>query len=522
MVEQVYSPFFQQPGGMLLLINDSYNNDALLSGNSWGPSGSPLGYDDDTLQVDIGVRDADPDTPGNQPFSYVLSIMNGYGGTSSQGTPDEAKNIFTIGSTKMQNNNGSQILQINDLSANSAHGPALDGRTIPHLVAPGCNVDSTVPTNSYGVSGWCGTSMASPHVSGAVALFIEYYRNLFGSDPSPALIKAVFLPVAHDLAGHDDADGNTLGHPFDSKQGWGRMDTNAVVNPDVMVQYFDNPVILDTTGQQWTESMSAADPSQPVRLMLVWTDAPGHGLGGSTPAWNNNLDLVVEAGGNTYYGNNFDADGWSEAGGTPDGINNTEGIFLGPTYAGGFTVRVVGSDLNSDGIPNQGNATDQDFALVCYNCAPSADFTLSATPNALELCLSDDAVYQIEVGEIDDFSQSVTLSTNGEPVGTTVDFSQNSQAPPFSSTLTIGNTAGATAGSYEIDIVGMAPTSTHTTTVGLHLFDAPTLMAPADKAMDVSVMPTFEWHSHGCQTLTTYYCQRYQSLLARSGHRHRL
>ena len=29
------------------------------------------------------------------------------------------------------------------LSANSAHGPALDGRTIPHMVAPGCSLDTT-------------------------------------------------------------------------------------------------------------------------------------------------------------------------------------------------------------------------------------------------------------------------------------------------------------------------------------------------------------------------------------------
>jgi subtilisin family serine protease len=216
--EQRYSPFYNQPGGMLLIMKDSYNNGASLSGNSWGPSGSPQGYDDDTLQVDIGVRDAVENTAGNQPLTYVLSFMNGYGGVSSQGTPDEAKNLFNIGSTKMQTGGGAQILDINDLSANSAHGPALDGRTIPHLVAPGCSVDSTVTGNNYSLL--CGTSMASPHVSGAVALFIEYYRNLttefgFGpTDPSPALIKAAFLPVAHDLAGFDDADGGTLGHPF--------------------------------------------------------------------------------------------------------------------------------------------------------------------------------------------------------------------------------------------------------------------------------------------------------------------
>jgi hypothetical protein len=107
--------------------------------------------------------------------------------------------------------------------------------------------------------------------------------------------------------------------------------------------------------------------------MLVWTDAPGHGLGGSTPAWNNDLDLVVEVGGDTYRGNNFNASGWSQTGGTADDRNNTEGIFLGPTPPGSAVLKVVAANINSDGIPNEGDATDQDFALVCYNCAFDSD-----------------------------------------------------------------------------------------------------------------------------------------------------
>ena len=368
LVEQVYYPWYTQTGGMLLLMADSCRNGASLSGNSWGPSGSPQGYDNDTMQVDIGVRDADPDTPGNQPLSYVLSFMNGYGGTSTQGTPDEAKNIFNIGSTKMQTYSGAQILQIDDLSSNTAHGPALDGRTIPHMVAPGCYVDSTTTSSSYSLK--CGTSMASPHVSGAVALFIEYYRSLpdYVMDPSPALIKAAFIAVAHDLAGHHDADNGIMGHPFDNKQGWGRMDVEAVVDPQLPVLYFDNPVVLDDTGETWTVSLSPVDMAEPMRLMLVWTDAPGHGLGGSTPAWNNDLDLVVEIGADVYHGNDFEASGWSVPGGAADGMNNTEGVFLGPTSPVIARVRVIASDINSDGIPNQGDTTDQDFALVCYNC----------------------------------------------------------------------------------------------------------------------------------------------------------
>lgn len=83
LIEQRYSPTFNEAGGMLTLMRVSAANGAALSGNSWGPAGSPRGYDANTRQVDVGVRDTDPDTPGDQPLLYVLSIMNGNGGTST-------------------------------------------------------------------------------------------------------------------------------------------------------------------------------------------------------------------------------------------------------------------------------------------------------------------------------------------------------------------------------------------------------------------------------------------------------
>ncbi|MFU8826150.1 MAG: S8 family serine peptidase [Brevefilum sp.] len=365
LIEQLYTPTYQDPGGVLTLMTESYRNLAVISGNSWGPSGTPKGYDADTRLVDLGVRDADPDEPGNQPLTYVLSIMNGYGGVSSQGTPDEAKNVFSVGSTVMQNSNGSQNLNINNLSFNTAHGPALDGRHLPDMVAPGCYVDSTY-TSTYAYRLLCGTSMASPHVSGAAALFYEFFRGQFGVDPSPALVKAAFLPVAHDLAGNLDADGLVLGHPFDSKQGWGRLNLDAVLNPPGEVVYFDQDFIFSETGQTWSTSITLDTPVDTLRAMLVWTDAPGHGLGGSTPAWVNDLDLSLVVNGQTYYGNNFGEGGFSVPGGAPDGRNNTEKLFLSALPEGTYTLTVTAANISGDGVPGNEDLTDQDFALVVY------------------------------------------------------------------------------------------------------------------------------------------------------------
>ncbi|MBN1179309.1 MAG: S8 family serine peptidase [Anaerolineae bacterium] len=493
-----------------LLMAESYRNGAQVSGNSWGPSATPEGYDADTRQVDVGVRDADPDAPGNQPLNYVLSIMNGYGDSSGEdyspsslGTPDEAKNILSVGSTYLQGSGG-QYSNINDISSNSAHGPALDGRTIPHLVAPGCSVDSTIPTNRYTLM--CGTSMASPHVSGGVALFIDYYRDRFGVDPSPALVKAVFLPVAHDLAGYRDADGGILGHPFDRKQGWGRLNLAPVVSPTVSVVYFDNPLIFDATGDVWEQSLFTADPSRPVRLMLVWTDAPGHGLGGTTPAWVNDLDVQVQAGGGTYLGNVFGADGWSATGGTADYRNNTEGVFLPAGVTGPFTVTVLAANVAGDGIPNEGDGTDQDFALACYNCSfeePAGNFTISVDSGEVEVCAPGVVTGTVAVSHTLPYSYPVVLALSELPAGVTAAVSPTTVAAPGSAVVTLTVSAEAVGGDYTVAVEGSAWGQTHVATFTLTVHpccpDAPALLGPADGAFGVARDGTnFSWATLPC------------------------
>ena len=61
-------------------------------------------------------------------------------------------------------------------------------------------------------------------------------------------------------------------------------------------------------------------------------------------------------------------------------MNNTEGVFLPPGAATTVTVRVVASNIPSDGVPNHGDDTDQDFALACYNCLPGGSDRLLYLP----------------------------------------------------------------------------------------------------------------------------------------------
>ncbi len=380
-VEQLYGPLLgggpggMVAGGMLSIYKDSATSGALLSNNSWGPTGTPQGYDIPTMEVDMISRDANPDEPGNQPVLAVWSIMNGNGdrnsgscAPSSLGSPDEAKNLFAVGSTKLQNSNATQISAIFDVSSNSAHGPACDGRLVPHIVAPGCRTEAPDSSTGYGMK--CGTSMASPVMSGSIALFWEKYRSRYTVDPSPALIKAVFTAVADNLNGQDNADGNPIGHAPDRQQGWGRVNLDVVINSFAEFWFHDQVTVFTDSGQNWQQSVAPINPELPIRVMLVWTDAPGAGLGGTNPAWVNDLDLTVTTNVD-YLGNQFGSDSYSTTGGLADDKNNMEAVFLTADQHMGqkIGIEVMASNIAADALnPFNPDAPQQDFALVCFNC----------------------------------------------------------------------------------------------------------------------------------------------------------
>ena len=68
------------------------------------------------------------------------------------------------------------------------------GATTVDLGAPGSSIVSTLPTNSYGY--YSGTSMATPHVTGAIALYAAYRTDVFSQTPTAAQLRTAILSNA--------------------------------------------------------------------------------------------------------------------------------------------------------------------------------------------------------------------------------------------------------------------------------------------------------------------------------------
>lgn len=113
----------------------------------------------------------------------------------------------------------------------SSRGPVtVDGsnRIKPDIVAPGVSIRSSVPGDSY--SRFSGTSMATPHVSGAVALVWSAAPWLAGHVPeTEELLRSTAVRLTSDQE-CGGVPGTSIPNPV---FGWGRLDVLAAVSAAV-------------------------------------------------------------------------------------------------------------------------------------------------------------------------------------------------------------------------------------------------------------------------------------------------
>ena len=486
-------------GGWPVLSRDAVLGGAIGSNNSWtSGEGTANGYQNTERTYDLMVLDGNFDSSIYEPFMVVFSAGNSGPGASSLTAPKEAKNVIVTGGTQTLRVSGNVDAMYNA----SSRGPAVDGRVMPTIAAPGQSVSSAIKpqatsctatiAGTSGLYSLCtGTSMAAPHASGALILLAEWWRlDNAGQDFSPAMGKALLINSARPISG--------AGAPPNNDVGWGRVDLSPLLDSDLLFEFWDQTELFDESGQSWTRTVGVVDPSQPLKVTLVWSDAPG--AVGANPALVNDLDLRVETGGELYLGNQFDA-GVSVPGGSPDRLNNIEQVLIdAPGGSATITVeafQIAGSVMIND--PQFDFA--QHFALVCQNCLEQPDFTLDTSPTAASLCLPDDVDVEVQVGSLLGFSDPVNLAATGLPAGVTAGFTVNPVTPPGTSQLNLDAGAAAPLGTHVLQIEASSSTDPKSRAFSLSLFDQvpgqPDLISPADGAVDVEPDPVFEWTGVG-------------------------
>jgi hypothetical protein len=288
--------------------------------------------------------------------------------------------------------------------------------------------------------GWSsGTSHSCPAHAGGAALVYQDFLNKGRAAPSPAMAKAYLMNSATHMTGAGAND--TLPS---NNQGMGRMNLGRSFDGASRV-LVDQTQVLGASGATHTVSGTITSSSLPFRVTLAWTDAPGPTTGAP---WVNNLDLEVNVNGTTYRGNVFSGAS-SISGGTADGKNNVESVFLPAGTTGNFTVTVRGTNIAGDGVPGNADTTDQDFALVIYNGTQGTGTspTIGVSPASFS--------FSGVAGGANPANQALSISNTG---GGTLTWSATDNAgwltlsptsgtAPSSVTLSV-STAGLAAGTY--------------------------------------------------------------------------
>jgi hypothetical protein len=405
------------PGDLTALFQQAYLAGARIHTNSWG---APLAgdYTQNSRAVDQFMWDH-PDmlilfSAGN---AGVDTNASGVIDEDSVGSPGTAKNCLTVGASENNRPRGStpppgrDLLwsdspkypqlgpaghvsdNVDGMAAFSSRGPVDVDRIKPDVVAPGTNVlsmlSSVFPAAKTPLHGrlatgdplrpfYCwsgGTSMATPLVAGAAALVRQHLVEQRGHlqpnrKPSGALIKAFLINGAVPMAGQFPAEIPAGPNPV---CGFGRIDVSQSLAPEPLHRtlFSDEPEHAVSTGQLRSYPVQAVDLARPIKVTLVWTDAPALATAGA--ALQNQLYLQVQApdGGVT----NGDVHPIDQV------RNNVQQVVIAAPVAGTYTIRVRGVSVTRQAPGAGPGATPrQDFALAVSNAVGASAQPDGAVP----------------------------------------------------------------------------------------------------------------------------------------------
>ena len=248
-----------------------------------------------------------------------------------------AKNILTVGA--VNDVAGYVSSQSVSMSSFSGWGPADDGRIKPDIVGNGVSVYSSVASSDSAYSSYNGTSMASPNVTGTLALLQQYYKNTHSGSPMhSATLKALVLHSADEAGQYPGPD---------YKYGWGLLNAKKaaeIIKEDETSNIIDELTLLN--GGSYTREIELEEGLESLKVTIVWTDPAGTPVAASLDPTDkmlvNDLNLKITKDGITYYPWKLDVANPSNAA-TNIGLNdvdNVEQVYIPSPQAGTYTITV--------------------------------------------------------------------------------------------------------------------------------------------------------------------------------------
>jgi len=439
----------------------------ILSNHSYGiPADNvPLWYigyyDSNARNIDRIIYNAPYYLPvvaaGNDRQSGANSGDGGYDYLTDKGV---AKNNIVVAATF-------EVLEYEDasdvfMSSFSSWGPTDDGRIKPDVSAKGVNMYSSSGASNASYTNMSGTSMATPNVSGSLLLLQQHYNDLNGEYMLASTLRALALHTA-DEAGFAPGP--------DYRFGWGLLNTQRAAQ--VISQDGTESMIITETldaNDVYTYTFKA-DGTQDISATIAWTDPAANPLPGgnedvATPSLVNDLDLrISQDGGVTFLPWVLNAATPTAGATTGDNVvDNVEKIEINTPEAGDYIVRVShkGQLLVND---------TQVFSLVLEGISSEGFMVSTTNANVLTCPELQTATFNIDVTFDEGLDDTVVLTFDAAPEGTTASIAPSSVTETATAVLTIEGIDVLAFGSYPIVITATGTSQTTNTYVSLEITD---------------------------------------------------